>query len=122
MRLRQRGYKAGGAPGIPGVKPVSRSPNAAVQFPKMGKGNKRGRQAGRWRSAGVADSIDQARVKHRRARYPRVGGNMAEFTELRRTFREHGVDLISVSESDWLRSFERQLAEVNGTLEEEPAG
>ena len=54
--------------------------------------------------------------------YRRLSGNMAEFTELRRTFREHGVDLISVSESDWLRSFERQLAEVNGTLDEEAAG
>ena len=54
--------------------------------------------------------------------YSGLSGNPAEFTELRRTFREHGVDLISVSESDWLRSFERQLAEVNGTLDEEPAG
>ena len=44
--------------------------------------------------------------------YRRLSGNMAEFTELGRTFREHGVDLISVSESGWLRSFERQLAEV----------
>ena len=54
--------------------------------------------------------------------YSGLSGNMAEFTELRRTFREHGVDLIAVSESDWLRSFERQLAEVNGTLDEEAAG
>ena len=54
--------------------------------------------------------------------YRRLSGNMAEFTELRRTFREHGVDVISVSESGWLRSFERQLAESNGTLDEEPAG
>ena len=54
--------------------------------------------------------------------YSGLSGNPAELAELRRTFREHGVDLISVSESGWLRSFERQLAEVNGTLDEEPAG
>ena len=54
--------------------------------------------------------------------YRRLSGNPAELAELRRAFSEHGVDLVSVSESDWLRSFERQLAEVNGTLEEEAAG
>ena len=53
--------------------------------------------------------------------YRRLSGNMTELAELKRKLREHGVDLISVSESDWLRSFERQLAEVNGTLDEEPA-
>ena len=54
--------------------------------------------------------------------YRRLSGNPAELAELRRAFSEHGVDLVSVSESGWLRSFERQLAESNGTLDEEAAG
>ena len=47
VRLRWRGYKAGGAPGSPGAKPSRRSPSGAVKFPKMGEG--KGRRKG-WRS------------------------------------------------------------------------
>ena len=46
--------------------------------------------------------------------YSGLSGNMAEFTELGRTFREHGVDLISVAGGSRLSGWERQFAELAG--------
>ena len=49
--------------------------------------------------------------------HSRLSRNVAEFAELRRTLREHGVDLVSISDSSRLSASERQLAESSGDEE-----
>ena len=53
--------------------------------------------------------------------YSRLSRNAAEFVELRRTLREHGVDLVSVADGSHLSAWERQLAELSGAADEEAA-
>ena len=47
--------------------------------------------------------------------------NAAEFAELRRTLREHGVDLVSATESARLGALERELDQLTDALDEEAA-
>ena len=53
--------------------------------------------------------------------HSRLSRNAAEFVELRRTLREHGVDLVSASESARLGALERQLDQLTDALDEEAA-
>ncbi len=53
--------------------------------------------------------------------HSRLSWNAAEFVELRRTLREHGVDLVSVADGSRLSAWERQLAELSGAADEEAA-
>ena len=50
--------------------------------------------------------------------YRRLSQNAAELT---RKLREHGVDLVSVADGSSLIGWERQLAELSGTADVEPA-
>ena len=54
--------------------------------------------------------------------YSGLGLDRAELAELRRKFREHGVDLVSVADGSRLSAWERQLAELNDGPDEEAAG
>ena len=51
--------------------------------------------------------------------HSRLSRNAAEFVELRRTLREHGVDLVSVADGSRLSAWERQLNELSGAADEE---
>ena len=53
--------------------------------------------------------------------HSRLSRNRAEFAELRRTLREHGVDLVSVANGSHLAALKRQLAELNDGLDAEAA-
>ena len=53
--------------------------------------------------------------------YRRLSQNAAELAELMRKLREHGVDLVSVADGSSLISWERQLAELSGAADVEPA-
>ena len=53
--------------------------------------------------------------------HSRLSRNAAEFAELRRTLREHGVDLVSVANGSHFIALERQLDELNDGLDEEAA-
>ena len=54
--------------------------------------------------------------------YSRLSRNVAELVEVKRTLREHSVDLVSVADCSHLAAFERQLAELNDGLDEEATG
>ena len=54
--------------------------------------------------------------------HSRLSRNAAEFAELRRALREHGVDLVSVANGSHFVFLERQLAELNDGLDEEATG
>ena len=53
--------------------------------------------------------------------YRRLSGNPAELAELKRKLREHGVDLVSVADGSSLIAWERQLAELAGSADDEAA-
>ena len=53
--------------------------------------------------------------------HSRLSRNAAELAELRRTLREHGVDLVSVADGSHFMALERQLAELNDGLDAEAA-
>ena len=46
---------------------------------------------------------------------------LADVVGLRRTLREHGVELVSVADGSRLSGWERQLAELAGAADEEVA-
>ena len=53
--------------------------------------------------------------------WPRLSRSAAEFAELRRTLREHDVDLVSATESARLGALERELDQLTDALDEEAA-
>ena len=53
--------------------------------------------------------------------YARLGRDRAELAELRRKFREHGVGLVSATQSGSSDAFERQLAAMYKALGDEAA-
>ena len=53
--------------------------------------------------------------------WPPLRRNAAEFAELRRTLREHDVDLVSATESALLGALERELDQLTDALDEEAA-
>ena len=53
--------------------------------------------------------------------HSRLSRNAAELAEVRRTLREHGVDLVSVADGSHFMALERQLDALNDGLAEEAA-
>ena len=53
--------------------------------------------------------------------HSRLSRNAAEFTELRWTLRENGIDLVLATESARLGALERQLDQLTDALDEESA-
>ena len=53
--------------------------------------------------------------------HSRLSRNAAEFAEVRRTLREHGVDLVLVADGTRLSDWRRQLAELASSADEEAA-
>ena len=66
----------------------------------------------------VADVVTQGREFNAVLvwNYSRLSRNAAEFAEVRRTRREHGVDLVSVADGSHFIALERQLDELNDGL------
>ena len=54
--------------------------------------------------------------------HSRLSRNAVELADVRRTLREHGVDLVSVADGSHFMALERQLDELNDGLAEEAAG
>ena len=53
--------------------------------------------------------------------HDRLTRNRGEFARLLRALREQGIDLVSVADGSHFVAWERQLAELNGALDEEAA-
>ena len=53
--------------------------------------------------------------------HPRLSRNTPEFADVRRTLREHGVDLVSVADASHFMALERELRELNDAVDEEAA-